>query len=400
MRIGISTALTDNNSFSYTAPVPLDPDAAIAALFETGTPGVYSEGAWYDPSDMSTMYQDYSGKTPVTAAGQPVGLILDKSKGLTLGAELVDAADEVADWSISGSNTITIDGDAIKISFVNSSVGANLTLTDAKALTQNLVAGKTYKFSCEAKVNEGDGVSVSLTIASATTNPLIPITNSTFQEFSFYFIADGSNETFRPTGMSAGEEFWIKNISVRELPGNHATQLTWAARPVLQTSGGLWYLDFDGVDDYLKVAWGASLPQPNSFGMGAALTTGTSKFHLDGYALARNTLYNTGSSVTLFANTVLQYNALANDGVKHVWMGEWNNSSSFLRKDGVLLTPISGSTVGPAASDGLTISARVNNTFWANNDLHALVFIDRALTAGEITDLESYLATKSGVTLP
>lgn len=38
-----------------------------------------SLGAWYDPSDLSTMFQDAAGTTPVTAAGQPVGLILDKS---------------------------------------------------------------------------------------------------------------------------------------------------------------------------------------------------------------------------------------------------------------------------------------------------------------------------------
>jgi hypothetical protein len=45
-----------------------------ARLFATG-----EEGAWYDPSDLSTMFQDSAGTTPVTAAGQPVGLILDKS---------------------------------------------------------------------------------------------------------------------------------------------------------------------------------------------------------------------------------------------------------------------------------------------------------------------------------
>lgn len=37
------------------------------------------QGAWYDPSDLSTMFQDSTGTTPVTAAGQPVGKILDKS---------------------------------------------------------------------------------------------------------------------------------------------------------------------------------------------------------------------------------------------------------------------------------------------------------------------------------
>ena len=45
-----------------------------ANLFAAG-----EQGAWYDPSDLSTMFQDSAGTTPVTAAGQPVGRILDKS---------------------------------------------------------------------------------------------------------------------------------------------------------------------------------------------------------------------------------------------------------------------------------------------------------------------------------
>jgi hypothetical protein len=36
-------------------------------------------GAWFDPEDMSTLYQDAAGTIPVTAVGQPVGLVLDKS---------------------------------------------------------------------------------------------------------------------------------------------------------------------------------------------------------------------------------------------------------------------------------------------------------------------------------
>lgn len=49
-------------------------DAAIFALFAAG-----EQGAWYDPSDFSTLFQDSAGTTPVTAVGQPVGRMLDKS---------------------------------------------------------------------------------------------------------------------------------------------------------------------------------------------------------------------------------------------------------------------------------------------------------------------------------
>jgi hypothetical protein len=37
------------------------------------------EGVWYDPSDLSTLFQDTAGTTPVTTAGQTVGQTLDKS---------------------------------------------------------------------------------------------------------------------------------------------------------------------------------------------------------------------------------------------------------------------------------------------------------------------------------
>jgi hypothetical protein len=45
-----------------------------ASLFAAG-----EQGAWYDPSDLSTLFQDSAGTTPVTAAGQPVGRMVDKS---------------------------------------------------------------------------------------------------------------------------------------------------------------------------------------------------------------------------------------------------------------------------------------------------------------------------------
>ena len=37
------------------------------------------QGFCYDPNDLSTMFQDSTGTIPVTAAGQPIGLIRDKS---------------------------------------------------------------------------------------------------------------------------------------------------------------------------------------------------------------------------------------------------------------------------------------------------------------------------------
>lgn len=46
----------------------------VKSLFSNG-----EQGFFYDPNDLSTMYQNAAGTIPVTAAGQPVGLIKDKS---------------------------------------------------------------------------------------------------------------------------------------------------------------------------------------------------------------------------------------------------------------------------------------------------------------------------------
>ncbi len=50
--------------------IPFDP----SILFSNG-----ERGAWYDPSDLTTLFQDAEGTIPVTADGDPVGLMLDKS---------------------------------------------------------------------------------------------------------------------------------------------------------------------------------------------------------------------------------------------------------------------------------------------------------------------------------
>lgn len=65
---------------------PGPPPAVIDDLFKNG-----EQGIWLDPTDLATMFQDKAGTVPVTAAGQPVGLIRDKS-GNGNHAELDDAS--------------------------------------------------------------------------------------------------------------------------------------------------------------------------------------------------------------------------------------------------------------------------------------------------------------------
>ena len=50
------------------------------------------QGVWYDPSDLSTLFQDVVGTIPVTANGDPVGLMRDKSGNNNHATQTVSAA--------------------------------------------------------------------------------------------------------------------------------------------------------------------------------------------------------------------------------------------------------------------------------------------------------------------
>lgn len=68
-----------------------------ASLFANG-----EQGVWYDPSDLTTMFQDAAGTTPVTTVEQPVGLLLDKSKNVTSYSNYFDGiGDDLSTPSIS-----------------------------------------------------------------------------------------------------------------------------------------------------------------------------------------------------------------------------------------------------------------------------------------------------------
>lgn len=68
------TVSVDSGAQTETSPQALDILFTPGALF-AGT----ERGAWYDPSDISTLWKDTAGTTPVTTAGDPVARMDDKS---------------------------------------------------------------------------------------------------------------------------------------------------------------------------------------------------------------------------------------------------------------------------------------------------------------------------------
>lgn len=252
------------------------------SLFSSG-----EQGAWYDPSDLATMFQDAAGTTPVTAADQPVGLMRDKS-------------------------------------------------------------GR----------------------------------------------------------------------------GNHASQATSASRPILRNSGALWWLEFDGVDDFLATA---SIDLTSTFRvaafvgakknsdaatsiiveLSASATANNGAFYLAGpqgaglhnYAAVLRGTTETGSALSTY--TAPSTNILSVD----FDISQATRLTEIVpRVDG--LTP-SRSNVGAAADAGtgnfgnypLYIGRRGGTTLPFGGNLYGLIVRGAATSAANIASTEKYLAAKSGVTI-
>ena len=85
-----------------------DPAQSVSAAW---TPAdLTSLVAWYDPSDLTTLFQDSAGTTPVTAAGQPVGLILDKSGNGHHASQSTSTARPLFQIDGSGKHYLAFDG--------------------------------------------------------------------------------------------------------------------------------------------------------------------------------------------------------------------------------------------------------------------------------------------------
>ena len=197
--------------------VPFSP----ALLFTSGV-----AGAWYDPSDYSTLFQDSADTNPVTAVEQPVGLMLDKSQGLALGSELItpvanqDFSSDTGYWTKSATTTIA----SGKASLASVPDG-----TYALIRTGVLTVGKVYTITIDVlDYSTGEVVIRDGAVNHPFKSPSSAASNGTK---SVTFLASGNAVGIRTVGITT---LSVDNISVKELAGNHASQATAASRPVLR----------------------------------------------------------------------------------------------------------------------------------------------------------------------
>jgi hypothetical protein len=187
----------------------------------------------------ATLYQDSVGTTLVTTPGQPVGLMLDRSRGLALGSELVTNGDfsSGTGWTL-GTGWAVSGGQA-----TFTATGANSALTTVA--TAAAVSGRTYEIRYTVVSNTLNAGTLRLgAFSSGSYSSAVQTLPSTVgnQIFRFQSVPSGAGTVldFWVTSAATSGSITIDNISVKELAGNHAVQATSANRPIygIEPQGG------------------------------------------------------------------------------------------------------------------------------------------------------------------
>lgn len=173
--------------------------------------------------------------------------------------------------------------------------------------------------------------------------------------------------------------------------GNHVIQATAAARPIYTVAGALKYLLMDGVDDVLANAAGVLATQPNALWLGIGPVVLGGNIY-DGIA-GRQALFNSLQFYAVGATPTLGFTLSA--GVDAVVGVNVNGAASFARKDGVN-DAVMVSNPGASGLTGLNLGCFTPGTSHSNAKYYGFIVVNRALSAGEMASLDTYMGAKQG----
>ena len=203
------------------------PDGSVLAFEPAALFALNEHGVYYDPSDITTLYQDNTGSTPVTTAGQTVGLMLDKSKGLVLGPELVtngDFSGGTTRWTPILASVSIVSG-ALRVSSSDN-------FARIRSTPFTTVIGKTYIATGFATYISGpENLYLYKSDDGAAVNQVATPTTVGGGPKNIVFVATATTTYIAVAHRFTGTVADWDNISVKELPGNHATQSILGQRP-------------------------------------------------------------------------------------------------------------------------------------------------------------------------
>ena len=377
----------------------------VRELFANG-----EQGFFYDPNDLSTMFQDAAGTVPVTAVGQPVGLVLDKSNGMVRGTNLAQTLDNmrILDDGISSG---TWDAQTRTMGNVGSTSNDTRPRFEFSFAT---LAGAFYEVRIKITGNLETLHSV-LGLAAQPNGSYCGIVRATKGTMVIQVV----------TALTPTTSLSIAEFSVRQILGDHAYQTTSASRPILRRNAttGAYYLEFDGTDDFLvtnsidftatdKVSLFAGVRKLSDSGAFPMIAeTGASAHDPGSFHLYANS--STTSRGYVFAAT----------GATQVWR---TMTTDYASPDSAVITAFAnlsatgdlavkqrrngvnqsiGGGAGEATGGGkfgnrpLYIGRRAGGTYPFTGHIYSLIGVGRLTTDSETIALEKSIAKNTGVTL-
>ncbi len=257
---------------------------------------------WQDASDLSTLFQDSAGTTPVTAVEQPVGLVLDKRTAGQPGPELVtNGSNETALFNF---GTIDSADTLARAAAPGGGFAASATSTTSTStahrfqeLSALLQGGKTYRISGRYYVPTGgvatfrvfDNIDGSWFGVSSTTKDQWVAFSVIRTKATNWNLAIGDHVAGVVT--SGQIAYWIDDLSITEIPGVHFIQATPASRPTLSSRYNL-LTKTEQLDD---AVWSSSV------GVTRSANTTTAP---DGAAVADSVIETAAAGVHYFRQTV------------------------------------------------------------------------------------------------
>lgn len=190
---------------------------------------------WFGLSSCA-LYQDATGALPVYMPGQgqvdpPVGLLLDKRKGLVRGPELLvngDFSAGATSWGVSGADAThiaTFSNGALRYQSDTTSPVLNISQVGVP-----IVAGKWYEVTVAVSSWTSGGLKTDTLNGNSAAGLTLTQGPGTYRVIG---LATATTSSFGFSRNSTNVDLTIDSISVRELLGNHAYQTTTTSRPTL-----------------------------------------------------------------------------------------------------------------------------------------------------------------------
>ena len=357
--------------------------------------------------------------TPVDGA---VGLAVDAAG--SVGPELAPSTSSTTGWAQRNANTAPLSVTADSLRVQNASVGTTATAIGASTV-MNLVQNKVYEVSGFVKKLTGDYAHIAV-INNAGTAFIIQgkqVTSSEYERVSFVFAATETNNQLylraflaRGTTTAGGISAEFKNISVRELPGIHATQPTAQNTPVLRNTDGIQYWQLDGTDDRWSLS---AVPFQMSDDHFVVVAATVNSFTATRILFSQR---NTGNTFPIVAQMMVG----GSGRVEGFWRNAENTQSAIpstgnwsisvgnpfiataqkigatvrVKRDGGAWVSASAPTTGTFPVNSAAIGASAENGGLPHNGhIHGVIFGKGAITDAELLTLEKFVAKLQGRTL-